>query len=153
MITIRNYNGTIDELVKNTGNMHYDVTSLVLKKIADNIVNKAYITNNSKLRDISNYIYETKEHLDVAWNKYCKNKTDCSRHSGIILGFNGTYDELGQDISKASEKDIIILMDKFGDDFLRQADADWHRGEKGRKKLATELYAAANCMYKGRMET
>ena len=32
MITIRNYTGTIDELVLNTGNMHYDVTLLVLKK-------------------------------------------------------------------------------------------------------------------------
>jgi len=152
MITIRNYNGTIDELVKNTGNMHYDVTSLVLKKIADNITKKAYESNSSKLRDISNYIYETAEHIDEAW-VYCKDKMDCSKHPRIILGFNGSYNELGQDISKASEKDIIILMDKFGDDFLRQADADWHRGAKGRKKLATELYAAANCMYKGRMET
>jgi hypothetical protein len=77
---------------------------------------------------------------------------DCSKHPRTILGFNGTYDELGEDISNSSYKDLIILMNKFGDNFLRQADADWNLGEKGRKKLATELYAAANCLYKGRME-
>jgi hypothetical protein len=148
MTKIRNYDGTLDELVFSIGNLHYDVTSMVLKKTADNLVKKTYAVNSSKLRDIANCIYETTEHIDKAWT-YCKDKMDCSKHPRQIPDFYGTIDDLAQDVSNASDKYITIFLDKLGDDFRRQADADWKRG---RKKLATELYNAANCLYKVKME-
>jgi hypothetical protein len=150
MTKIRNYDGTLDELVFSIGNLHYDVTSFVLKKVADNLVKRAYAVNSSRYRDISNYIYEATEHIDVAWNK-CKNKMirECSKHPRQIQDFYGTIDDLTQDVSNAADMDLVIFLDRLGDDFRRQADADWKRG---RKKLATELYNAANCLYKGRME-
>jgi hypothetical protein len=148
MITINNYDGTIDELVFNIGNLQYDNTSLILKKIATNIKKKAYDTNSLKLKEISYCIFEAAEHLDDIW-KYCKDRTDCSKHPSQIQDFYGTIDGLAIDISSGSDKDLVVLSDKLGDDFLKQADADWKRGNK---KVATGLYSAANCLYKIKME-
>jgi len=152
MINIRNYNGTLDDLIFAVGNMHYDVTAAVLNKIADSITKKAYDTNSSNLRDIANCVYEAKEHINTAWTK-CKGKMDCSKHPRTVIGFSGTFDELGYDISNSSYKDLVFFLDKMGDDLLRQADADWKRsGAEERKKLAAQLYNAANNLYKVRFE-
>ncbi len=148
---IKNYVGTIDELAFAIGNTHYDITSIILNKIADNITKRAYETNSSKLVDISNCIYEAKHHIDNAWQDICKKRMtgECSKHPREVLGYKGTIDELAQDITNTSEEDLVKFLDKLGNDLLRQSNAD---RERGRKKLSTELYNAANCLYKVRME-
>ena len=151
MVIMGKYNEILDGLVFAIGNTHYDITAIVLNKIADNITKKAYETNSSKLKDISNCVYEAKQHIDNAW-EICKDKMDCSKHPRNVVGYTGTIDELAQYICNDYDKRLWSFLDKQGDDFLRQADADWTRGEKGRKKLATQLYAAANALYKTKFE-
>lgn len=75
---VENYKGSLDDLVKELGNLSYDVLSEVISKLADDIkrqADKDYSGNRKKLAGklylTAEKLYDAKEKLDEAW-KICK---------------------------------------------------------------------------------
>jgi molybdenum-dependent DNA-binding transcriptional regulator ModE len=70
-----------------------------------------------------------------------------SKHPRHVEGFEGSLDELAKSIGNMTYDQAALFIQKLADDIKRQADADLARG---RKKLASELYATADELYQAR---
>jgi hypothetical protein len=68
-----------------------------------------------------------------------------ANHPREIKGFS--LEELAKSIGNLSYDQTALFIEKLADDIKSQADAD---SARGRKKLATELYATANELYSAR---
>jgi len=69
------------------------------------------------------------------------------KHPRNIEGFEGSLEQLAKSIGNMTYDQTVSFIEKLADDIKRQADADLTRG---RKKLASELYATANELYQAR---
>ena len=72
-----------------------------------------------------------------------------SKHPKHVEGFEGTLDELAVAIGNMSYDQFAYLTNKLTEDLRRQADVDLSRG---RKKLASQLYAAAESFDEARKQ-
>jgi len=70
-----------------------------------------------------------------------------AKHPKNVVGFEGSLEQLAKSIGNMTYDQTALFIEKLADDIKRQADADLARG---REKLATELYATANRLYKAR---
>lgn len=77
-VKVENYNGSLDELVKELGNLSYDVLSSFVAKLADDIKRQADNDDSRNRKKLAGKLYLTaeelhdaKEKLDEAW-KICK---------------------------------------------------------------------------------
>ena len=70
-----------------------------------------------------------------------------TKHPRTVEGFEGSLDELARSIGNMTYDQTSSFIEKLADDIKRQADAD---SARGRKKLASELYATANELYQAR---
>jgi len=67
-----------------------------------------------------------------------------SKHPNNIEGYEGTLEQLAAAVGNMTYNQTASFIEKLADDLKRQADADLARG---RKKLASQLYATANELY------
>lgn len=70
-----------------------------------------------------------------------------AKHPKHVEGFEGSLDELAKAIGNMNYDKTASFIEKLAADINRQADADLSRG---RKKLASELYATANELYQAK---
>jgi hypothetical protein len=70
-----------------------------------------------------------------------------TKHPKNIEGFEGSLDELAKSVGNLAYDQTSSFIEKLADDIKRQANADLARG---RKKLSSELYMAANKLYEAR---
>ena len=70
-----------------------------------------------------------------------------ANHPRTVNGYEDSLERLAQAIGNMAYDQAASFIEKLADDFKRQADADKNRG---RIKLAEELYAAAEKMYEAR---
>ena len=70
-----------------------------------------------------------------------------AKHPRHVEGFEGSLDELAKSIGSMTYDQTSSFIEKLAEDIRGQADADLSRG---RKKLASELYATANKLYSAR---
>ena len=70
-----------------------------------------------------------------------------TKHPSRVEGYDGTLEELAKAIGNMNYNQTFLFIEKLADDIKKQADADYARG---RKKLASQLYATANKLYEAR---
>ncbi len=70
-----------------------------------------------------------------------------ANHPRTVKGYEGSLEQLVHAVGNMTYDQVASFIEKLADDFKRQADADKNRG---RIKLAKELYAAAEKMYEAR---
>ena len=70
-----------------------------------------------------------------------------AKHTRNVEGFEGSLDELAKSLGNMTYDQTSSFIEKLADDIKRQADADLARG---RKKLAFELYATVDELYKAK---
>lgn len=70
-----------------------------------------------------------------------------AKHPRRVVGFEGSLDDLAKSVGNMTYDQTSSFIEKLADDIKRQADADLARG---RKKLASELYATADELYQAR---
>lgn len=77
-VKVENYNGSLDDLAKEIGNLSYNILSDLISKLADDIKGQAdadYKKNRTKLAAklylIAGRLYGVKENIDEAWD-ICK---------------------------------------------------------------------------------
>lgn len=67
-----------------------------------------------------------------------------TKHPLRVEGFSGTLEELAHSIGNIRYDQTVSFLEELAHDLKRQADAD---AEKGRKKLAAELYETVTKLY------
>ena len=72
-----------------------------------------------------------------------------AKHLRYIEGYSGTLEELAQAIGNMTYDETACFIEKFANDIKRQADKDL---ANKKPQLASQLYAAANNMYKAKKE-
>jgi molybdenum-dependent DNA-binding transcriptional regulator ModE len=70
-----------------------------------------------------------------------------AKHPLTVEGFTGSLDALAQSVGNMQYDQTAAFIETLADDIQRQADAD---SARGRKKLAAQLYATAQELYKAR---
>lgn len=70
-----------------------------------------------------------------------------SKHPRYVEGYKGSLEQLAEAIGNMAYDQTASFIEKLADDLKRQADAD---SARGRRKLASELYATANELYEAR---
>jgi len=70
-----------------------------------------------------------------------------AKHPRTVDGYNGSLEKLAEAIGNMTYDTTSVFIEKLADDLIRQGDADLARG---RKKLASELYSAAQELYEAR---
>jgi molybdenum-dependent DNA-binding transcriptional regulator ModE len=70
-----------------------------------------------------------------------------AKHPRHVEGFEGSLEQLAKSIGNMTYDQASSFIEKLADDIKKQADADFARG---RKKLASELYATVNELYQAR---
>ena len=70
-----------------------------------------------------------------------------AKHPKTVKGFQGSLDELAKSIGNMTYDQTSSFIEKLANDIKRQADADFQRG---RVKLASQLYATADELYHAR---
>lgn len=75
-----------------------------------------------------------------------------TKHPKNVKGFEGSLEKLAKSIGNMAYDEVANFIGELADDLKRQADSDL---AKGRRKLAYELYVAADELYdaKKRMES
>ncbi|MDP3990390.1 MAG: hypothetical protein Q8Q01_04250 [archaeon] len=70
-----------------------------------------------------------------------------TRHPRYVEGFEGSLEQLANAVGNMTYDQTASFIEKLADDIKRQADAD---SARGRIKLASELYATAERLYKAK---
>lgn len=70
-----------------------------------------------------------------------------TKHPQNVKGFEGSLEQLAKSVGNMTYDQTASFIEKLADDIKRQADADF---ERGRAKLASELYATANELYQAK---
>ncbi len=70
-----------------------------------------------------------------------------AKHPRNVEGFEGSLDQLARSIGNMTYDQTASFLEELAEDIKRQGDADL---ERGRTKLASELYVAANELYQAR---
>lgn len=71
------------------------------------------------------------------------------KHPRHVEGFEGSLDKLARSVGNMTYDQTSSFIEKLAKDIERQADEDLKRG---RKKLASKLYATADALYKAKDE-
>ena len=159
---VKGFEGTLDELARNIGNMTYDKTAEFIESLADDLRRQgdtytkrgeaqlAYPVENSAA-----LLYQAKEEIENAW-KICKpymeeqiRKKRKTKHLDYIEEYEGTLEDLAKDIGNITEGITAIFIGYLADDLRRQGDADTKRGYV---QLVARLYDAAEILYKAKDE-
>ncbi|MDD3263656.1 MAG: hypothetical protein PHT94_02055 [Candidatus Nanoarchaeia archaeon] len=78
--TIKDFEGTFEELAKSIGNMSYDQTSLFIEKLADDIKNQADADSKRGRKQLSDKLYKTSQELYKAKDEMLKAWKICKSH-------------------------------------------------------------------------
>ena len=80
---VEKYNGSLDELAEDIGNLSYDDLAYLIKCLGDKLTKDSKCDNSKgrlklagKLELAAKDIYSAREKIMYAWDKYCKNRTN-----------------------------------------------------------------------------